>query len=152
MIAALSLENRELSIVLTDDDQIHELNRLYRGKDKPTDVLAFAMGEGEFGDLSGKMLGDVIVSVPMARRQARERGVSVLEETTMLLAHGLLHLLGWDHDTVAKDRAMRAETDRLCVAARSPGRRAGGGAEGARTRKTRVTRASKRPTRRPRAR
>jgi probable rRNA maturation factor len=120
MTAALSLDNRELSIVLTGDDQIQELNRLYRGKNRPTDVLAFAMSEGEFADFSGKMLGDVIVSVPTARRQARERGATLLEETTMLLAHGLLHLLGWDHDTAAKDRAMRVETERLCAAARGP--------------------------------
>jgi hypothetical protein len=63
------------------------------------------------------VLGDVIVSVPTARKQADERGAGVLDEVTMLLAHGLLHLLGWDHDTPAKDRRMRAETDRLCQAA-----------------------------------
>ncbi len=126
MVALLQLEKFELSLLLTNDDQVHELNKIYRGKDRPTDVLAFAMREGEFAGLAGDLLGDVIVSVPTARRQAKERGVDALSEVTMLVAHGLLHLLGWDHETVAKDRAMRAETDRLCAAAeRNRARRAG---------------------------
>src|SRR5438105_13479191 len=93
---------------------------MYRGKDKPTDVLAFPMREGDFGrlhaGLPAGLLGDVIVSVPTAKRQARAAKKDLLEEITMLMAHGLLHLLGWDHDTAAKDRAMRAETERLIAA------------------------------------
>jgi len=120
MLALLQLEKSELSIVLTNDDQIHQLNKVYRSKDRPTDVLAFAMREGEFGALAGGLLGDVIVSVPTARRQADARRAELLDEVTMLLAHGLLHLLGWDHETAAKDRAMRTETERLCAAAVRP--------------------------------
>ena len=120
MIDELQLQDREISFLLTDDKRIHQLNKIYRDKDRPTDVLAFAMQEGELAELAGGVLGDVIVSVPTARKQAHERGVSVLEEVTMLLAHGLLHLLGWDHQTAAEDRRMRAETDRLCRAARPP--------------------------------
>ena len=108
MIKLLQLEKAEVSFVLTDDERIHQLNKIYRGKDRPTDVLAFAMHEGEFGALAGHVLGDVIVSVPTARKQADRSGTPVLDEVTMLLAHGLLHLLGWDHDTAAKDRRMRA--------------------------------------------
>ncbi len=118
MIEELQLQDREISFLLTDDKRIHQLNKVYRDKDRPTDVLAFAMQEGELAELAGGVLGDVIVSVPTARKQADERGASVLEEVTMLLAHGLLHLLGWDHQTAAEDRRMRAETDRLCRAAR----------------------------------
>lgn len=114
MIRLLQLNKAEVSFLLTNDDQVHQLNKMYRKKDRPTDVLAFAMREGDFGGLAGDVLGDVIISVETARRQAEERGVAVLEEVTMLAAHGLLHLLGWDHDTPAKDRRMRAETDRLC--------------------------------------
>lgn len=121
MLAALQMEKAELSIVITGDKQIHKLNKLYRKKDRPTDVLAFALREGEFSELSsgrfGVLLGDVIISLPTAARQAKERDVAVLDETTMLLAHGLLHLLGWDHRNDAEDRAMRKETDRLVVAA-----------------------------------
>jgi probable rRNA maturation factor len=117
MLDALQLDKAEFSLVLTDDDQIQNLNRDYRGKDKPTDVLAFAQREGEFGALAGDLLGDVIVSVPTARRQAIAEKRTLVDEVTMLVAHGLLHLLGWDHETAAKDRAMRAETARLCAAA-----------------------------------
>lgn len=121
MLSALQLKNAELSIVLTGDKQIHKLNKIYRKKDRATDVLAFAMSEGEFGSIShaglSQLLGDVIVSVPTAARQAAERDVALLDEVTMLIAHGILHLLGWDHDTDAKDRAMRKETRRLCIAA-----------------------------------
>jgi probable rRNA maturation factor len=117
MMRLLQLEKAEVSFVLTDDKSVHRLNKIYRGKDRPTDVLAFAMHEGEFGALAGHVLGDVIVSVPTARKQAAAAGKAVLEEVTMLLAHGLLHLLGWDHDTAAKDRRMRKETARLCAAA-----------------------------------
>jgi len=117
MMKALDLAEAEVSCVLTDDATIHELNKVYRGMDRPTDVLAFAMHEGEFGELAGQVLGDVIVSVPTARRQAEARNVAVLDEVTMLLAHGILHLLGWDHDTPAKDRRMKRETQRLCDAA-----------------------------------
>jgi len=125
MLAALQMQKAELSVVLTGDKQIHKLNKVYRGKDRPTDVLAFAMREGEFGSISpgknaddfSELLGDVIVSLPTAARQARERKVAPLDEVTMLIAHGILHLLGWDHETAAKDRAMRKETDRLVAAA-----------------------------------
>jgi len=117
MLQALQLRNEELSIVITDDAQIQILNAEFRGKDTPTDVLAFAMREGEFGAVAGDLLGDVVISAPTAERQARRARRPVLDELTMLLAHGLLHLLGWDHDTAAKDRAMRAETERLCAAA-----------------------------------
>ena len=126
MLSALQLKNAELSIVLTGDKQIHKLNKIYRKKDRPTDVLAFAMSEGEFGSIShaglSRLLGDVIVSIPTAARQAAERESSLLDEVTMLMAHGILHLLGWDHDTDTKDRAMQKETRRLCAAAVKTGR------------------------------
>lgn len=123
MVDLLQLQKLEISFLITDDSRIHELNKVYRNKDRPTDVLAFAMREGEHAELAGDVLGDVIVSVQTARRQASERGVELVDELTMLLAHGLLHLLGWDHATAAQDRSMRAETDRLCrAAAPSPAR------------------------------
>jgi probable rRNA maturation factor len=116
MLVAVQMEKSELSIVLTDDDQIAKLNRIYRNKTGPTDVLAFAQREGEPGG-RGDLLGDVVVSVETARRQADGRGWDLVSELTMLIAHGLLHLLGWDHQTDAEDRRMRRETERLCDAA-----------------------------------
>jgi probable rRNA maturation factor len=119
MLAAVDLSRAELSLVLTDDERIHELNRTYRHKDKPTDVLAFAQREGELGESAGRILGDVVVSIPTARRQAKARRRAVTAEVTMLIAHGLLHLLGYDHQTDAEDRLMRRETRRLCAAAQT---------------------------------
>jgi probable rRNA maturation factor len=117
MLAAIQMADRELSIVLTGDDQIQKLNRIYRKKNRPTDVLAFSQHEGDHGDREDRLLGDVVVSVPTARRQAGARKRDLVSELTMLLAHGLLHLVGWDHETPEKDRRMRAETNRLCAAA-----------------------------------
>jgi len=122
MLGALQMSDAELSILLTGDDQIRNLNRIYRKKNRSTDVLAFAQREGEHGERAGRLLGDVVVSIPTTRRQAETAGRDLESELTMLLAHGLLHLLGWDHDTASKDRAMRRETERLCVAADTPRR------------------------------
>ena len=113
MLRALEMPHAELSLVLCDDATIHELNRDYRGKDKPTDVLAFAMREGDFGDANDVILGDVIISLPTAARQAAERAKSLDSEVEMLLAHGLLHLLGFDHATRTEERRMTARTDML---------------------------------------
>lgn len=123
MLVDLEVEDRELSIVLTDDAEIHALNRDYRGKDRPTDVLAFAMDEGEGSEFAGPLLGDVVISVETARRQASRRKRELEAELRMLLAHGLLHLLGWDHQTDEEDRLMKARTRALCrvaIAARRP--------------------------------
>jgi probable rRNA maturation factor len=117
MLDALQMPDSELSILLTGDDQIKLLNKIFRKKNQPTDVLAFAQREGKLGDRAGPLLGDVVISIPTARRQAEACPGGLTSELTMLLAHGLLHLLGWDHDTRPQDRRMRRETDRLCAAA-----------------------------------
>ena len=131
MLAHLELAGVELSVALVDDATIHELNRGYRHKNKPTDVLAFALHEPEDGRLGlkarvalvrerlagGGLAGDVIVSIETARRQAAEHRRPLLDELTMLLAHGLLHLLGYDHRTDAEEREMTARTGELETAA-----------------------------------
>lgn len=87
----------ELSIALVDDDAMQELNASWRGKDQPTDVLAFSQREGaELGEVD--LLGDVVISIPTAERQAAERGHSLDHEIRELLVHGILHLLGYDHE------------------------------------------------------
>lgn len=116
MLDALQMSKCELSILLTDDREIRILNRDYRGIDRATDVLSFAQTEGEELGRGNDLLGDLVLSVQTARRQARGARRPLLDEATMLLAHGLLHLLGRDHDTPARDRRMRAETDALCLA------------------------------------
>jgi probable rRNA maturation factor len=119
MLASLDLPGAELSIVLTDDAGIQDLNRDYRHKDKPTDVLAFAMREGEAmpGAPPEEILGDVVISLETACRQAAARRRDPLAEVTFLLAHGLLHLVGYDHQTDEEEREMNAATRRLVRAA-----------------------------------
>jgi probable rRNA maturation factor len=119
MLRALGREHDELSIVLVDDAGMQQLNRQYRGLDCPTDVLSFPMRQGDFGFVNPEVLGDVVICVPMASRQAKRARHTLLTEVTHLLAHGVLHLLGYDHDTAAKLRAMQAQTRRL---AREAGR------------------------------
>ncbi len=83
----------ELSLVFCEDEFIHTLNRDYRGKDKPTDVLSFPQ------DPTSGVLGDVVISVPTAARQAETRGHSAAREVEWLFVHGALHLLGYDDET-----------------------------------------------------
>ena len=94
-LEVLGLNKAELSIVLVSDAQIRRLNKLYRNKDKPTDVLSFPIGEKVKGWL---ILGDIVISVDTAKRQAQELGYSLEEELKRLLVHGLVHLLGYDHE------------------------------------------------------
>jgi probable rRNA maturation factor len=119
MLAALKLKKAELSVMLCDDRTIHELNRSHRRKDKPTDVLAFALSEGEQLPGAEGILGDVVISIDTAQRQARERGHALWDEVTLLLAHGLLHLIGYDHRNDAEERRMNARADMLIAAART---------------------------------
>ena len=129
MLAALDLTGAELSVALVDDATIHALNRDYRHKNKPTDVLAFAMEEGEAvpsrrsANAADRVLGDVIVSIDTATKQAQKRRRPLLDEVTMLLAHGLLHLLGYDHQDDEQEREMVAKTRELEAAASAVARR-----------------------------
>jgi probable rRNA maturation factor len=118
MLQALELPDAELSILLCGDREIHALNRGWRHKNRPTDVLAFALREGPHGDRAGDILGDVVISVETAARQAASAKHPVFTEVSMLLAHGLLHLLGWDHRTEEEDLRMRREVARLVEARR----------------------------------
>ncbi len=93
-------ENSELSITLTDDKNIHALNKKYRNIDRPTDVLSFAFRESDEPQILNaevEILGDIIISLERAKEQAEEFGHSFLREVIFLEVHGLLHLLGYDH-------------------------------------------------------
>ena len=97
------VENGEVSITLTNNEYIHELNNQYRGLDRPTDVLSFAFADSmeEEPEISGgsetEMLGDIIISVEKAQEQAKEYGHSLKRELSFLTVHGMLHLMGYDH-------------------------------------------------------
>ena len=122
MLRAASLSERrgslELSLLLCDDQEIHVLNRDWRKKDRPTDVLAFSMREGPGGALHPTILGDIVISVETARRQAKGALGIELEH---LFAHGLCHLLGYDH----RDDREEAEMNARVAALRAEGRRQG---------------------------
>lgn len=93
-------ENSELSVTLTDNKNIHALNKKYRNIDSPTDVLSFAFRESEEPQILNaevEILGDIIISLERAKMQAEEFGHSYLREIIFLEVHGLLHLLGYDH-------------------------------------------------------
>ncbi len=114
VLNALHLKDAEISVVLTDDHEIRELNRQYRGIDKPTDVLSFSQIEGDYGDIAPTMLGDVVISLDTARRQAAERNLAVEDEIRALLIHGILHLTGYDHEkTPAEARKMKRKEREL---------------------------------------
>jgi rRNA maturation RNase YbeY len=107
----LEQEDCELSILLTDDTGIHELNRQYRDKDRPTDVLSFPQDEDAVNEKGETLLGDVVISVETADRQAADHHLSLEEELILLLIHGILHLMGYDHETSRQDaRTMKQKT------------------------------------------
>ena len=119
MLRALRISEAELSILLCDDATIRQLNRRFRRRNKATDVLAFPMheeGSSAPTHHPAPLLGDVVISIPTASRQAREQQKPIVAEVTFLLAHGLLHLLGHDHQAPDEERRMQAVTDVLMSA------------------------------------
>ena len=102
----------EVSLTLTDNAHIHELNKKYRLIDRPTDVLSFALNESDepaaYGDMR-RSLGEIVISVERAKEQAEEYGHSLIREISFLTVHGMLHLLGYDHMEEAEREEMEAE-------------------------------------------
>lgn len=120
MLSYLERDEHELSILLTDDGFIRTLNKEHRGKDTPTDVLAFPLDEGDGTPsvLDHALLGDVVISLDTAERQARRRKHELFDEVSFLLAHGILHLVGYDHQTDEEEALMNAKTSELVASAR----------------------------------
>jgi probable rRNA maturation factor len=96
----------ELELLLTSDEEIHALNKSYRGKDRPTDVLSFGLEDNT-------NLGQLVISIPRAKEQAVQIGQSLNEELRFLFAHGLLHLLGFDHEDPADEKIMLEKAYKL---------------------------------------
>ena len=94
----LGCREREISLLLVDNEGIREINRIYLGRDCPTNVIAFSLAEGEYGEINPHVLGDVVISVEKARTDAEESGIEVDDAMDFLIIHGLLHLLGYDHE------------------------------------------------------
>jgi len=110
ILASLKQNRAELSVALITDREIEKLNRKYRNKPKPTDVLSFPAGEL----LAGRhpLLGDVVISVERAEEQAKAGGWTLDEEINRLLIHGILHLLGYDHERSRKEALVMRSMER----------------------------------------
>ena len=120
ILSALGYTEVELSIALVDEELMTELNERYRGKKKPTNVLSFSMSEGEFPHLHPEVLGDVVICVPVAKKEAEESGLTVDERITELLIHGILHLFGFDHERSDEDdKKMRKKTEEILALLRN---------------------------------
>jgi len=110
----------EVSLVFTDSEAVRKLNRDYRGVDEPTDVLAFSMLRQKETDFSFTLppdgvtrLGEVIISYPQAAEQAKEQGILLRRELALLITHGILHLLGYDHEEPEEENKMRGREREL---------------------------------------
>ncbi len=118
VLSAVGESDSEVSVELVGDRRMRRLNHRYRHKDRTTDVLAFAMRESK--SPCSALLGDVVISVPTARRQASETGRSLDEELTVLLIHGVLHLCGYDHERSAREAARMQRRERAILTSLRP--------------------------------
>jgi probable rRNA maturation factor len=109
VLELLGCGERELSLLFVDDEGIRTINRDYLRRDRPTNVIAFSLSEGSFGQVNPGILGDVVVSVETAGREARAAGIPVGDAVLNLTIHGVLHLTGYDHEgTGGRARVMSA--------------------------------------------
>jgi probable rRNA maturation factor len=110
----LECPDGELSILIVDDAEIGKLNKAFLGRSGPTNVIAFPMQEGPFREINPNLLGDVVISVDTAAREARQASISLESRFDQLLVHGLLHLFGFDHEKTPKQaEAMTMEEEKL---------------------------------------
>jgi probable rRNA maturation factor len=120
-LASLGLPDAELGILLVDDAEIRNLNRKYLRRDRPTNVLAFSMREGEFATLHPHVLGDVAISVETASRQSHRFGLDEEGMVLLLLIHGILHLIGYEHAGTSRgSREMTLKQNELLDQVRQP--------------------------------
>jgi probable rRNA maturation factor len=126
LLDALHLDTAELSLVLVSDAVMHDLNHRWRGKNKTTDVLSFPQHDrveetvrhpARTPTEAERLLGDVVISVDTARKQAAERGHTLGDEAERLLVHGVLHLIGYDHERSAVEARRMQRKERACLRA-----------------------------------
>jgi len=111
ILELLGTGQQELSLMIVDDEGIRTINRDYLRRDRPTNVIAFSLAEGDFGDVNPSVLGDVVVSAETAAREARAARIPVEDAILYLIIHGILHLAGYDHEGpegIARARIMSA--------------------------------------------
>jgi probable rRNA maturation factor len=116
ILSALDCHDVQLSVLITDDMEIASLNKQYLGRTGPTNVIAFPMREGEFSDIAPEILGDVVISIETTEREARESNMELETRFSELLIHGILHLLGYDHENDEQQaREMEEKSRELLV-------------------------------------
>ncbi|MGB5217298.1 MAG: rRNA maturation RNase YbeY [Smithella sp.] len=105
ILKLMDCPDKEVSIVFTDDKNIQTLNKTYLGRDKTTNVISFSLQEGEYGNINPQLLGDVVISVDTAQKDALKGNLTLEQEIDFLLIHGILHLLGYNHENTSKAEA-----------------------------------------------
>ena len=115
LLKELNCDDRAIGLLLVDDKEIQKLNNAYLGRNKPTNVLSFAMTEGEFGDINPQILGDIVISVETAVRDALISRIDPMDELEFLIIHGILHLLGYDHEDTSVEKTMEMERLELAL-------------------------------------
>ena len=99
----LDCADKEISLSFVDDEKIKELNKEYLGKDKPTNVISFSLQEGEYSDINPQIMGDIVISVETAQRDALFGNFTISQEIDFLIIHGILHLLGYNHENTTRE-------------------------------------------------
>jgi len=114
VLNALDCPDSELSILIVDDQQIEKLNIQYLGRKGPTNVIAFPIQDGKFPNITPRLLGDIVVSAETAYNESKAAGIRMELRLDQLLVHGILHLLGYDHEGSPKDaRRMEEKSNEL---------------------------------------
>jgi probable rRNA maturation factor len=108
----LGCRGGEVNVVYIDDEKIRKYNREYLGRNKPTNVISFSMAEGEFGNLDAQVLGDILISVESAERDAADFSFELHEMLDYLMIHGVLHLLGYHHESDVESAKKMLEKER----------------------------------------
>ena len=98
ILTFLGQQDKEVSVLFADDEIIREINKKYLDRDKPTNVISFSMNEGEYGSVNTTILGDIVISADTALRESKMVGLTLEEEIDYLMIHGVLHLLGYEHE------------------------------------------------------
>ena len=105
----LLLKDKEVSLVFMDDNGIQDINKVYLHRDWPTNVISFAIADGQYGDVNPGLLGDIVISTERALYDSREADIPFADELAFLLIHGLLHLVGYEHEGCSENEAMRMQ-------------------------------------------
>ena len=116
ILKILKNKDSEISLTFVDDAGITDINRQYLDRNYPTNVIAFSMNEGEFGDVNPNILGDIIISIETALRDAKIGDLPLEDEIDYLMIHGVLHLLGYDHELPGEAEEMREKEKEIFFA------------------------------------